>query len=138
MIVYGVDTKDSKYSSNKKRHIYVLGKSGNFIQGLQYGTRIYPESDYNKVNASKMNVNLVLSIHYNGNDSYLFINGVKQFQFKAMDKLNLKNSLLIGNVTTDFEKTSEYDKTSLKGDIYDLGQIMKKQMYLKYMIFIDI
>ena len=113
--------KNSKYTSNKKRHIHVLGKNGNFIQDLQYGTTVYPQSDYNEVNGSQMDKNLVLSLHYDGSDSYLFINCVKQFQFKAMDKLNFKNSLLIGSVAGNFETITEYGKTSLKGDIYDFA-----------------
>ena len=71
--MYGADMNNSKYASNKKRHVYVLGKNGLFIQGLQYGATIYPESDYNKVNASQMNIYLFLSVHYNGDNSYLFI-----------------------------------------------------------------
>ena len=123
MIIYGVDMKNSKYASNKKIHIYALGKNCIFIQCLQYGSTIYPGSDYNKVNASQMNK---ISLHYHVDNSYLFINGVKQLQFKAMDKLNLKRLLLIGNVTANFETTTQYDKTYLKGDIYDFALDYKK------------
>ena len=52
---------------------------------------------------------------------YLFINGVQQFRFKAMDKLYLKSTLLLGNITADFSTTAEFDKTSLKGDIYNFA-----------------
>ena len=51
LIIYGVDMKNS-FSTNKK-HVYILGKS--FTQGLQYGTTIYAEHDYLKVNGSVVN-----------------------------------------------------------------------------------
>ena len=43
----------NSYSTNKKHHIYILGKS--FTQGLQYGATIYAEHDYVKVNGSQAN-----------------------------------------------------------------------------------
>ena len=42
--------KNSTFATNKKHHIYILGKS--FTQGLQYGATIYAELDYVKVNGS--------------------------------------------------------------------------------------
>ena len=109
--------KNASYSTNKKHHIYILGKS--FTQGLQYGATIYAEHDYVKVNGSQVNKKFILSVHYNGDNSYLFINGVKQFQFKAMSSLKLDNLLVIGNTTTNFPGQTDYKKASLHGDIYD-------------------
>ena len=109
--------KNSTYASNKKRHIYILGKS--FTQGLQYTATIYAEHDYVKVNGSELNKKFLLSVHYNGDNSYLFINGVKQFQFKAMTSLNLSNPLIIGNTSNNFPSQTGYKKATLHGDIYD-------------------
>ena len=92
--------KHYSHATNKKHHIHILGKS--FTQGLQYGATIYAEHDYVKVNGSKVNGKFVLSVHYNGDNSYLFINGVPQFKFKAMNSLNLKNPLVIGNTSANF------------------------------------
>ena len=77
LILYGVDMKNSTFASNKKHHIYIIGKS--FTQGLQYGATIYAKHDYVKVNGSQVNKKFILSVHCNGDNSYLFINGVKQF-----------------------------------------------------------
>ena len=109
--------KNSAYAINKKHHIYIMGKS--FTQGLQYGATIYAEHDYVKVNGSQINEKFILSINYNGNNSYLFINGVQQFKFKAMSSLNLKNLLVIGNTSTNFPNQTDYKKAALQGDIYD-------------------
>ena len=65
-----------------------------------------------------MGVNHVLSVHYNVDHSYLFINGVQQFKFKAMSSLNLKNPLVIGNTSTDFPNKTDYKKAVLHGEVY--------------------
>ena len=69
--------KNSKFVSNKKHHNYIISKI--FTQGLQYGATTYAEHDYVKVNGSQVNRKFILSVHYNGDNSYLFTNGVKQF-----------------------------------------------------------
>ena len=120
LILYGADMKNSSYSTNKKHPIFILGKS--FTQGLQYGATIYAEHDYVKVNGSQANKKFILSVHYNGGNSYLFINGVisKQFQFKAMSSLKADNLFVIGNTSTNFSNQTDYQKASLPGDIYDV------------------
>ena len=65
-----------------------------------------------------MGVNHVLLVHYHGDNSYLFIDGVQKFKFKAMSSLNLKNQLVIGNTSTDFPNKTDYKKAALHGDIY--------------------
>ena len=87
LILYGADMKNSSYSTNKKYHIYTSGK--NLTQTLQYGATIYADHDYVKVNGSQVNKKFIFSVHYNGDNSYLFINGIQQFKFKAMSSLKL-------------------------------------------------
>ena len=73
--------KNSSYASNRKHHVYVLGKY--FTQGLQYGATIYAEHAYVKVNGSKMATKFVLFVHYNG-----------EFKTKSdFDKRNLKREI---------------------------------------------
>ena len=62
-----------------------------------------------------------LSVCYNGNNSYIIINGVQQAKFKAMTNLKLTNPLVIGNTTEDFT-AAESKVTSLRGNIYDLAE----------------
>ena len=109
--------KNSSYATNKKHPNYILGKS--FTQGLQYGATIYAEHNYVKVNDRQVNEKFILPVHYNGDNSYLFINGVQQFKFKAMNSLNSSNPLIIGNTSTNFPSQTDYKKTSLHGDLYD-------------------
>ena len=106
----------------KKNNIIVLGKD--FIQGLTTtgtGNTIYVEKIY-KTNMTEPNKNFVLSLHYNGDDSYLFVNGVKQLKFKARSFTNNMKSQVfgIGNISSDWSLTNS-TKTSLYGNIYDFG-----------------
>ena len=64
----------------------------------------------------------VLSLHYNGNNSYLFVNGVEQLKFKAQSfAINMKSQVFcIGNFSNDWSLTNS-TKTSLYGNVYDFA-----------------
>ena len=70
---------------------------------------LYAEKIYSQ-NFTQPKKQFVLSLHYNDNDSYLFING-KQDQ-------SIKEKLCIGNLSDQWT-TSESEKTGLYGNIYD-------------------
>ena len=54
------------------------------------------------------NKKFVLSLHYNGDDSYLFANGVEQLKFKAQSFTNNMKSQVfcIGDVSSDRSLTN--------------------------------
>ena len=97
---------------------------------MQYGATIYAEHDYAKLNGSPVNKKFILSVHYNGANSYLFINGVKQFQFKAMTNLNLSNPLIIGNTSNNFPSQTDYEKAALHYKSTDIKEIYDMHRYL--------
>ena len=72
MLIYGADMTSSTYKSN----FYYIGKAD--TQGLQNGKTKYAEHDYVKNNGSEMKQIYVLSICYNGDNSYIILNGVQQ------------------------------------------------------------
>ena len=45
----------------------------------------------------------ILPVHYNGDDSYFFVNGVQQYKFKAKDSKIKENKLCLGNISTNLE-----------------------------------
>ena len=63
----------------KKNNILVLGED--FVQGIN-GKTIYAEKLY-KINFTEKNKKFCLSLHYNGANSYLFVNGKEIYRFKA-------------------------------------------------------
>ena len=71
VIIFGVDTSNSSHSTNKTQNIYVLRKD--FVQGIN-NTTIYTEKIY-KTNFTEQSKKFVLSLYYNDDNSYLFVNG---------------------------------------------------------------
>ena len=63
----------------KKNDILVLGKD--FVQRIN-GAIIYAEK-LNSINFTEYNKKFCLSLHYNGANSYLFVNGTEIYKFKA-------------------------------------------------------
>ena len=57
-------------------------------------------------------------MHYNGDNSYLFVNGKQELKFETKTESLVKQKLCIGNLS-DKWSTSESEKTGLYGNIYD-------------------
>ena len=81
VIIFGADLSSSTRAKNKSRSILVLGKY--FTQRID-NTTIYAEKMYS-TNFNVDNKTFCLSLHYNGNNSYLFVNGKEIINFKAKD-----------------------------------------------------
>ena len=60
----------------------------------------------------------VLSLHYNGNNSYLFVNGRQELKFKCKTDQLVKEKLCIGNLS-DHWTMGESEKTGVYGKNYD-------------------
>ena len=86
-------------------------------QGIN-DTKIYAEKKYWR-NFTDPGKTFVLSLHYNGGNSYLFVNGRQELKFKAKTDQLVKEELCIGNLSDQWT-TSESEKTGLYGNIYDL------------------
>ena len=84
----------STHTNNKTRNILVLGRD--FIQGID-GTTIYSEKMYS-INFSEVGARFCLSLHYNGDNSYLFVNGKEIIKFKAEDSKIVANPICLGNI----------------------------------------
>ena len=84
--------------STKKNNILVLGKD--FVQGIN-DTTIYAEKMYS-INFTENNRKFCLSLHYNGENSYLFVNGTEIHKFKAKDIEIVASPLCLGNISKNF------------------------------------
>ena len=80
-------------------------------------TTIYAEKNFYR-NVSDFGKKFMLSLHYNGDDSYLFVNGKQELKFKAKTDQLVKEKLCIGNLSDQWT-TSESEKTGVYGKIYD-------------------
>ena len=68
----------------------------------------------------KKNTQFCLSLHYNGANSYLFVNGTEIIKFKAKDSEILAYSLCLGNISKDWSQDN-MKKTGFNGYIYDFS-----------------
>ena len=59
-------------------------------------------------------------MHYNGANSYLFVNGTEIIKFKAKDSEILAYSLCLGNISKDWSQDN-IKKTGFNGYIYDFS-----------------
>ena len=59
-------------------------------------------------------------MHYNGANSYLFVNGTEIIKFKAKDSEIIPYSLCLGNISKDWTNDN-MKKTGFHGYIYDFS-----------------
>ena len=61
-----------------------------------------------------------LSLHYNGTNSYLFVNGTEIIKFKAKGSEIVATPLCIGNISKDWS-VDNMKKTGLNGYVHDFS-----------------
>ena len=106
----------SVHANNKTRNILVFDKD--FIQGID-NTTIYAEKMYS-TSFTVANKKFCLSLHYNGDSSYLFVNGKEIINFKAKDSEIVPYLLCLGNISKTF--TTPYRlETRLFGYVYNFS-----------------
>ena len=116
VLIFGVHENSLVHANNKANNIYVMGDL--FVQGIN-DTTLYAEKEYSQ-NFTAENKKFVLSLHYNGDDSYLFVNGKQELKFKAKGDQIVKEILCLGNISDDWT-TANAEKTEFWGEIYDFA-----------------
>ena len=85
-------------------------------QGLQHAVTAEKMHSINFTEKKKFS----LSLHYNGANSYLFVNGTEIFKFKAKDSEIVASLLCLGNISKDW-LIDNMKKTGLSGYVYDFS-----------------
>ena len=88
----------SVYIDNKNKDILIFGEGP--TQGLD-DTTLTAEDKYS-INFTQPRERFVLRLHYNGSNSFLFVNATKIYQFKAKDSEVKYYILRLGNISKDF------------------------------------
>ena len=114
LLIFGVDESSLVHANNKANNIFVMGDL--FVQGIK-DTTLYAEKVYSQ-NFTQPSKKFVLSLHYNEDDSYLFVNGKQEVKFKCKTEHLVKEKLCLGNLSDQWT-TSESEKTGLHRNIYD-------------------
>ena len=81
---------------NDKKDILILGKGP--TQGLEY--TLAAEKLYS-INFTKENTKFCLNMHYNGANSYLFVNATDIIKFKPRDSEILTYAFCLRNISKD-------------------------------------
>ena len=95
---------------DKRKDILILGKGPR--QGL--GEHSLTAEKMYSVNFTDNGDKYCLSLHCNGENSYLFVNGTEIIKFKAKDSEIVANPLSLGNILKDWSVDNMKD-TGLNG-----------------------
>ena len=110
VLIFRVDVSFSAHATT-----YISMGDG-LTQGIN-DTTLYVEKNYWR-NFTDPGKKFIISLHYNGDESYFFVNGRQELKFKAKTDQLVKEKLCIGNLSDQWT-TSESEKTGLYGSIYD-------------------
>ena len=111
-IIFGADLENSKHATNRTKDVLVLCRG--LIQKID-DTTIYAEKMYVS-NFTVSGKTFCLSLHYNGDNSYLFVNGKEFIKFKAKDfEPKHVYPMCLGNISVDFNQADRKstDRTEL-------------------------
>ena len=95
VLIFGVDMSFSVHATNRAINIYGMG--GGLAQGI-HDTTLYVEKNYWR-NYTDPGKKFIISLHYNGDESYFFVNGRQELKFKAKTDQLAKEKLCIGNLS---------------------------------------
>ena len=114
VLIFGADMSFSVHATNRANNVYLIGTG--LTQGIN-DTTIYAEKNLYR-NVTDFGKKFMLSLHYNGDDSYSFVNGRQELKFKAKTDQLIQEKLCIGNLSDQWA-TSESEKTGVYGKIYN-------------------
>ena len=123
VIIFGVDISSSVHVDSMKKDILILGEGP--TQGL-YDATLTAEKKYS-INFTEHNKKLCLSLYYNGENSYLFANGVEIYKFKAKYSEIVATPLCLGNISKEF---SADNIKKIRLDFMDMFMILVLIMIL--------
>ena len=72
------------------------------------------------INFNVTNKKFSLSLHYNGANSYLLVNGTEIYKFKAKDSEIVVGPICLGNISKDWS-VDNMKKTRFTGYVYDFS-----------------
>ena len=115
IIIVGVNSSSSIHATNKTQNILILG---HVLTQKVNNTTIYAEKIYSP-NFSAENKIFCLSLHYNGDNIYLFVNGEEVTKFKVK-KCEIKaNQLTLGSISTSANLSiGDIEDSKLYGNVY--------------------
>ena len=107
------------YKENLKNHFLILGEGDTFGINRSFDA---PEKKFD-FNFSKAKTIFCLSLHYNSDNSYLFVIRKETYKFKASNKnVNFSSQIWPGSICNKLDYVDS-EKVSLKGNLYDFSRL---------------
>ena len=119
----------SAHIDNKKKDILVLGKGP--TQGLEH--TLTAEKMYS-INFTVTNKKFCLNLHYNGANSYLFVDGTEIYKFKAKDSEIVVGPICLVNISKDWS----VDTVKKKLDSLVMFMILAQTIHLLLLVILKI
>ena len=121
----------SVHIDHKGKDILILGEGP--TQGLD-ATIVRTEAKY-PINFTQPNKRFVLSLRYNGSNSFLLVNATKKYRFKANNSEMQDYTLCSGTISKDFTN-NDMKKTQINGRMMvNVDVSVKNVKYVKKIIF---
>ena len=131
-IIFGVDMSSSVHIDNKVKDILIFSKGP--TQGLNH--TLAAETPYS-INFTRPGIKFCFTLHYNGSNSFLFVNATNIYQFKVKDSEIKIHPLCLGDISGDFP-ANNMTKTGLNGYVYDFMLIIEPLILVILSISINI
>ena len=116
VIIFGADMSSSVHVDDKGKDIFILGFGP--TQGLVEHS-LTAEKMYS-INFTVTKKKFCLSLHYNGANSYLFVNGTEIVKFKAKHSEIASTPLCPLNISKDWS-VDNMKRTGVNGYVYDFS-----------------
>ena len=97
VIIFGVDMSSSTRIDNRKKDTLIFGNDP--TQRLEHTLSAWKMYS---INFTEHNKKFCLSLHYNGANNYLFVNGKETDKFKAKDSEIVATPFCLGNISKDW------------------------------------
>ena len=115
--IFGDDNSSSSRPGNRKNNFLILRQGPTYCINGNLGS---PEKKFS-IHFTKANTKFCLSLCYNADNSYLFINGNKFFKFKADNKnVNFQTQFCLRGISNGFSAT-DAKEVSLNGSVYNIS-----------------
>ena len=117
VIIFCVDSSSSSNSDNRKNNFLILGEGPTYVIIAAFGSLTKTCNIY----FTKTNRKFCLVLHYNADNSFLFVNGKEIFKFKDdNENVTFSTQFYLGSISNGFSNT-ESREVSLNGDVCDFS-----------------
>ena len=116
VIIFGADMISSTKNDNRKKDTFILGKGP--TQELEH---TLSAENMQSINFTVTGKKFCLCLHYNGANSYLFVNDKEIHKFKTKDSDIVATPLCLENISKDWSVDNMEKKSGLNGYVYDFS-----------------